>query len=229
MGELSALKQLLKARELKPKTLEELAPTAAEVGAKSAVKPGLDINKPYKVRTSDGTLIPFNAGTPVEKAKQWTKNFYRKDLEDEILSATSVDETEDIEQRVIRPKTKIKVQRDEGEFEDYEAELMYIKDNTTGEFRIRNSFVNENARGGGIGTGMYRKLFETAKEQGGTVVSDSRLSADAVAIWKRMKAIGYPIIEYPMEIRGEDVIRVGSKREHDLPLFEYDPKGTATK
>jgi predicted GNAT family acetyltransferase len=211
MSEINALRNAAKAS----KVLAKKAPKAV----------GPDLSKGFNVRGLNDQIIPFKAGTDVEKAKTWVKNFYTKDVEEEILSVTSEDELKQYEQISFKTKKKVMEPRDEGEFEMNAGEILALR--TADEYQIRNSYVAEGARGQGIGAGLYRHIFDLAKKDGRKVISDSRLSPEAVAIWERMKQLGYPIHSYAKRIdqyNGE-AIRAGAKREDDLPLYEYDPLG----
>lgn len=196
--------------------------------AKFTTKAGktVDLSRGFVVNAPDGTKIPFRAGTTPEQAKTWIQNFYRNDFEMDVLSETE-EEGQKLEQMLFRAKNKAPVNRDEGVFADYPAEVLVMRQGD--EYRIRNTFVDEGYRGKGIAAGMYRALFERAKKEGLKVVSDSRLSPQAVALWERFKELGYPIISYPKAQRGgkagdqSDFIRAGAARDADLPLYEFDP------
>lgn len=214
MSEFSALKNAARAQKA-------LAKTATTKTGKT-----VDTSKGFNVRAPDGTVIPFKPGTDLEKAREWTKNFYSKDFEMDMLSSADED-GELTEQMLLRSKKQAPVERDEGTFNDFPAELMAMR--TADEYRIRNTHVDPGYRGKGIGAGLYRQLFDIAKKEGRKVVSDSRLSPEAVAVWDRLKELGYPIIAHPkvkkVDRGGTDYIRAGADREADLPVYEYDPLG----
>lgn len=209
MSELSALRMLTK-----PKA------------AVTATGKSVDIAKGFKVRAPDGTVIPFKPGTDLEKAKTWTKNFYRKS-----------DEFEDIEQAkhatmdgdVLATDYRMidKASKSSGSAENF---MDYTVDEKTGTIGVKTSKVGHRYKGKGVGAGMYRTLFEKAKKSGAKVQSDAVMSPDAIAIWRRFKELGYPIAEKAMK---EDAKVVGSHVPGDTwfvsqgrrgePLFEYDP------
>jgi len=219
MSEFSAIRNAVKAT----KAAEKTTAAAQKVGT-----------RPYVVKIPDGTTIPFKAGTDVEKAKTWVKNFYSKDFETFVHSST--EEDGQLHELVsIRSKTPKPVERDEGTFSDFPAEVM--TERSADQYRIRNTYVDPGYRGQGMGAGLYRQLFDLAKKEGRTVVSDSRLTPEAVAVWERLKELGYPIQSYPKIKTKDGFVRAGAEsgtgeyrvgtdswdRGADLPLYEYDP------
>lgn len=189
-------------------------PSAAAKAAKAVTATGrsVDLSKGFKVRGLDGTLIPFRPDTPLEKAKEWTKNFYRKDFDFVLAKA-------DEAKPGATPLSVVRDKKDPGnviQFYDYGHT-----------YQIQTAKIGEAYRGKGIGAGMYRTLFEKAKSRGVTVTSDSRLTESSFAIWQRFKALGYPIKERPYkkigdhyELADKDLMKTP---EEQGGIFEYDP------
>lgn len=209
MGELAILKQLVKAKELRPKTLEELAPKAIEGAATPGIKPGFDVNKAYTVKTKDGLVVPFNPGTPVEKAKQWTKNYLTPTSQFDFVEMSAMEDSQGA----------FKTHRIDHEY----GTLMYDEDVSLNTYQIAHSKVIPEMKGQGFGASMYRQLFEKAKKEGKKVVSDSIMSDDSRAVWRRLKQLGYPIKELSKDER-DALLKANDKA---APYFEYDPKGTS--
>jgi GNAT superfamily N-acetyltransferase len=103
--------------------------------------------------------------------------------------------------------------------------IYYEKDFKSNEYIIRKSRVDQEYRGKGVGAGMYRQLFEQAKKEGFKVRSDSGMSPQSIAIWRRFQELGYPIKEHPHgRVPGRQYeMRTDKRGTEDAPLFEYDP------
>lgn len=168
--------------------------------AKTATGMTVDISKGYKVRTPDGTMIPFRPGTDLEKAKEWTKNFHNPG-EIEIQTGQSFG-------------NRIGLKDDERSFIDFEQ-----KKNKGEPIYVTMSQVSK--KGVGVGAGLYKKLFDNAKRQGVKVYSDKAMSQASVNVWLRFKELGYPIKEAPRKR-----LMSGGYENAEAPykpLFEYDP------
>ena len=58
----------------------------------------------------------------------------------------------------------------------------------------------ESARGSGHGIAMYEALFDYAKKNGLSVVSDSTVEAPAARVWEAMVRRGYPVVRHPSAV-----------------------------
>jgi GNAT superfamily N-acetyltransferase len=184
MSEIGAIKNAIKAE----KQLSKAAKTVTATGR------AVDLSKGFNVKGPDGIVIPFRPGTELEKAKTWTKNFYRKDF-DVVIAKKPEANGNPKGWEGDEPWSIIRDKKDPGNMMQFSV----LED---GSYQIHTARIGEAYRGQGIGAGMYRTLFEKAKGQGAKVSSDSRLSADSFAVWQRFKALGYPIKERPYVKRG---------------------------
>lgn len=196
------------------KTISKGTDEVAQAGVKAAAKVRKvpDTSRGFNLRLPDGTVIPFKAGKDLEQAKTWTRNFYRKDF-DFVQPKKAKAEDSEPSFGIIRDK------KDPGNM------IRFTDLETT--WQVQTAKVGEAYRGQGIGAGMYRTLFEKAKQKGVTVTSDSRLSESSFAIWQRFKQLGYPIKERPYkkigshyELADKDLMK---SPEEQGGIFEYDP------
>jgi predicted GNAT family acetyltransferase len=210
MSEISALKRLVGAADA-PKP-------AAKTLAQTPTGKTVDLSKGYKVKGPDGLTIPFRPDTPLPKAKEWTKNFYGKYKEKEVESL--------LEQKPDEADKKTTQFRIEADSPGINW-LAFEKDDVNNTYTVRQSQLSQENKGKGIGAGMYRQLFEKAKKEGATVRSDSGMTEASIAVWRRFKELGYPIVEHPMERMPSGANkRKGASLDKDAPLFEYDPGPT---
>lgn len=215
MSELSAIRNAIRAereiikteRAVQAENAVKMPPISTVVPPKKAnvVKTAtgseVDISRGYNVRGPDGTKIPFNKDTPLEKAKEWTKNFYNPGEVDIQLDQSF--------------GNRIALKSDEGSFIDFRKK--------PGAMQITLSKVNQ--KGTGVGAGLYRKLFEHAEKEGSVVYSDKAMSQASIAVWERFKALGYPIQANPRK----RMMSGGFEHATDpnQPLFMFDPKKKA--
>jgi hypothetical protein len=166
MSEIGIIRNVLRAEQAS-KTLDDVLPKTPPKTVTTATGRTIDISRGYNVRGPDGSKIPFKKDTSLDKAKEWTKNFY---------NPGEIEET----------KGKIGIKGGGG----------FITYNQTPDaMRVTMAQVTE--KGTGKGAGLYKKLFESAKRQGMKVQSDTAMSEGSVAVWLRFKELGYNIVEYP--------------------------------
>ncbi len=192
-----------------------------DVLAPKLIQGGKDISRGFNIKlpTSNPYIannkIPFKPGTDIEKAKAWSRNFLRSKDEFKVLAAS--DDPANF--------------RSFSELVDTKNEANKIRFiNLEDAYQIRTSEVAKEAKGQGIGAGMYRALFETAEAQGKSVRSDSKLTSDSYAVWKRLKELGYPIKERPhkqidknhFELTDKDAYKTV---EEQGGIFEFIPTG----
>lgn len=212
MSEINAIRNAVRAE----RTLIQKEKTAArsfEEAANADKKPAnvvrtqtgrdVDISRGYNVRGPDGLKIPFSVNTPLDKAKSWTKNFYRKESDFEFTETKNFTH----EGPVMRDRT------------DKSTYINYAKDQNG--YQIKMSFTPASKRGQGVGAGMYRVLFEKAQKEGLPVRSDTAMSQASVDVWLRFKQLGYPIKENPRKKMGNGGWE--NSKNPDEPLFEFDP------
>jgi predicted GNAT family acetyltransferase len=198
MSEINAIRNAIRAeRELIK---------AEKATVKTSTGKTVDISKGFNVKAPDGTVIPFRPGTDLEKAKTWVKNFYKSDFEHTAENPDMPD---------------VKTMR------GTENRFSYIEYKAEPDaYKIQFSFLNRSERGQGIGAGMYRALFEKAKQDGKKVVSDHKMSPNSIAIWQRFKELGYPIKENTEATKMYDGYKLTGDQK---PMFEFDPTSSLLK
>jgi hypothetical protein len=200
MSELNAIRNAVRAeRELiKAENAVKMPPISTVVEkkpanvVKTAVGREVDISKGYNVRSPDGVKIPFRVDTPLDKAKEWTKNFHNPG-------------------KVAIKDGRIGIEGDEGSFIDFQQQ-------TDGTRRITMSKTTK--KGTGTGAGLYKALFDDAAKNGQKVVSDTAMSQASVEVWLRFKQMGYPVIEHPRKKMMSGGFENASSPNR--PLFEMD-------
>lgn len=189
MAEATILRQIFKQSERRQ------PPTAKAATA-------LEHNQAFRIKIkSTGKVIPFRSGTDPERAKEWVRNFYRNDL------ASQPHESKPNKFR-ITPKGA----KDTDNYLEYDVA-------EDGSYSVVYSQVSKQNKGKGLGAGMYRQLFDEADKKGVKIHSDSRMSKESIAVWRRLKELGYPISE---DFSGVTDM-VGGKVDSTKPLFIYDP------
>lgn len=206
-----------------PNVLENMSGRIPKM-ATTATGKTLDISRGFKVKGPDGTSIPFkydpklSAQETLDKAREWTKNFY-----------ASEDRFQFTDQGVkVKEGVKPEVDKLQIKFLDEHKKqalgwMNYDKDDAG--YTIRMSKIVDDAKGKGYGAAMYRSLFEKAKKEGVKVRSDSGMSDESIAVWRRLKQLGYPIKEHPHgQVGGRRfAMRTDMPIDKDAPIFEYDP------
>lgn len=229
MSEINAIRNAIRAeRELvkteqAAKTFDDVVDKRPPNVVKTATGAKVDISKGYNVRGPDGLKIPFNVNTPLEKAKEWTKNFYRPESDFETVQLKKrIKSLEDPTPTVTTYSMRDNKNTYMGS-KGYD-QITYDVDHATGKYIIRASQIQDKFKGKGIGAGMYRILFNKAIKEGVPVRSDSGMTPASIAVWRRFKELGYPIVEHPMEKMTSGAYkRAGVDLGKDAPLFEFDP------
>lgn len=180
----------------------------------------VDISKGFKVKGPDGLTIPFRPETPLSKAREWVKNFYTPES-----------------RFTVTPKARVTSEREDSQSFNLEVypekenaskspvgHISFVKDYKKKEFQIKMSRIWDSEKGKGVGAGMYRHLFDLAKKEGFRVRSDSGMSDASIAIWRRFKELGYPVIEHPHgKVPGRNFkMRTDKRPSEDAPIFELD-------
>lgn len=65
------------------------------------------------------------------------------------------------------------------------------------DFRINVAMLPEEAQGKGLGTQLYEAALQAASKRGGTLLSDSSVSAPAQRVWDSLKRRGYDVVQNP--------------------------------
>jgi predicted GNAT family acetyltransferase len=213
MSEFSAIRnairaerQLIQGEKAAARTTPNLAdvvPMRPPNVVKTATGKQVDISRGYNVKGPDGLKIPFSVNTPLDKAKVWTKNFYRKENEFEFTQTKALNHE--------GPQMRDKA--------DPNSYINFAQDKDS--YQIKMSFTPASKRGQGVGAGMYRVLFDKAQKEGMKVRSDTAMSQASVDVWLRFKQLGYPIKESPRKKLSNGGYE--NAKDPDAPLFEFDP------
>ncbi len=189
--------QAEKAAVRMPPITDSMEPPKPKNIVKTATGDEVDISRGYNVRTPDGLTLPFRVDTPLEKAKQWTKNFHNPG-EVEIQRDQSFG-------------NRLTLKNDENSFIDW-------RERADGTRRIVLSKTSQ--KGTGVGAGLYKALFDDAAKVGAKVQSDTAMSQGSVDVWLRFKQLGYPVIEHPRK----RMMSGGYENANSpmQPLFELD-------
>lgn len=178
------------------------------------VSKGFNIKVPKEVALPSyiqNQRIPFKPNTDIEKARTWTKNFLRpaEDFTDEVQKFT-------VGPGKFETKGELKYKANGDAFINYDV--------TDEAYIIRFTQAGKE-KGTGIGAGMYRTLFEKAQKEGKIVRSDSTMSDSSVALWRRFKELGYPIVEKPYKKSesGGSFGKYVPTEGGDAAIFEFRP------